>query len=166
MIKPAGPEHYDAIIGIYNQAVLTGLQTADTGEVTVEDKRDWLALHDGEHYSIYVACEDEKVVGYLALSPYRHGRAAFHHTAEISYYLDAQFQGQGIGSTLIEHAISQCSALEIESLVAILLSCNTTSVALLEKFGFKRWGLMPNIANLKIGKVDHYYYGKELHYGN
>lgn len=162
MITPASSKHYEAIVQIYNQAVRTGMQTADEQEVTVDEKIAWLQQHDGEHYCIYVAIENDKVVGYLALSPYRHGRAAFYHTAEISYYLDSQYQGRGIGTDLIEHSFSQCPALGIESLVAILLSCNMASIALLEKFGFERWGLMPDIAQLKTGRVDHYYYGLKL----
>lgn len=163
MIKVASAEHYDAIIEIYNQAVLTGVQTADVEEVSVDDKRVWLDSHDGGHYSIFVAIKDDKVVGYLALSPYRHGRAAFHECAEISYYLDSQYQGKGLGSHLIKYAISQCSTLKINKLIAILLSCNTASIALLRKFGFEQWGLMPGIAKLDIGDVDHLYYGKNLH---
>ncbi len=165
MIRLAQPEHYDAIIQIYNQAIRTGGQTADVDEVRVEEKQTWLEQHDGKHYSIYVAIEDAVVVGYLALSPYRHGRAAFYHTAEISYYLDIEYQARGIGSFLVEHAIAKCPVLKIENLVAILLSCNTRSIKLLEKFGFERWGVMPNIANLKFANVDHYYYGKCLSRG-
>ncbi len=162
MITPASPKYYEAIVQIYNQAVRAGMQTADEQEVTVDEKIAWLQQHDGEHYCIYVAIENDKVVGYFALSPYRHGRAAFYHTAEISYYLDSQYQGRGIGTELIEHALSQCSMLGIENLVAILLSCNKASIALLEKFGFERWGLMPGIAKLKTDTVDHYYYGLKL----
>ena len=162
MIMLASPEHYKAIVQIYNQAVRTGVQTADQQEITVDDKLDWLQQHDGKHYCIYVAVEDGNVVGYLALSPYRQGRTAFYHTAEISYYLDSSKQGGGIGTELIEHALSQCPVLKIENLVAILLSCNSRSIALLEKFGFKRWGVMPKIVQLNIGNVDHYYYGIKL----
>lgn len=162
MIKLANSEHYEAVIDIYNQAVRTGVQTADTDEISVEDKIAWLELHDGKHYSIYVSCEDEKVLGYLALSPYRNGRTAFYHTAEISCYLDNQKQGEGLGSNLIEYAISNCPALKFNNLIAILLSCNTASIALLEKFGFERWGLMPNIAKLEIDSADHLYFGKNL----
>ncbi|MDG2089546.1 MAG: GNAT family N-acetyltransferase [Gammaproteobacteria bacterium] len=166
MLKVAGPEHYDAIIDIYNQAVRTGVQIAEINEVSVDDKRAWLDLHNGEHYNIFVAIEgvdeNEQVVGYLALSPYRHGRAAFYQCAEISYYLDSHYQGRGLGTQLIDHAISQCPTLDITNLIAILLSCNTASIALLEKFGFEPWGLMPTIAKLEIGNVDHLYYGKKL----
>ena len=42
MIKAANTEHYEAIIGIYNQAVLTGVQTADIDEITVDEKKAWL----------------------------------------------------------------------------------------------------------------------------
>ncbi len=162
MITPASSIYYEAIVQIYNQAVRSGMQTADEQEVTVDEKIAWLQQHDGEHYCIYVAIENDKVVGYLALSPYRHGRAAFYNTAEISYYLDSQYQGRSIGTELIEHALSQCPVLGIENLVAILLSCNKASIALLEKFSFERWGLMPDIAKLKNDTVDHYYYGLKL----
>lgn len=162
MIKQAGPEHYEAIVSIYNQAVLTGVQTADRHTVTVAEKSDWLALHDSKHYGIFVVCEGEDVVGYLGLSPYRHGRSAFYHMAEISYYLDQHHQGKGLGAKLIEYALQQCPTLDIKNLIAILLSCNKASIALLEKYGFERWGLMPGIAELNTGTVDHLYYGKNL----
>lgn len=162
MISKAKPAHYRDIIRIYNQAVDTGVQTADSNRVSLDEKKAWLDLHTGEHYVIYVILMAEKVAGYLALSPYRHGRSAFYKTAEISYYLDAEFQGQGLGARLLEHAMAQCPALGIESLVAILLSCNTASIALLEKFAFETWGCMPGIAKIKTRNVDHLYYGKHL----
>lgn len=161
-IRPAGNEDYAAIVAIYNQAVATGVQTADENAVSLEDKLPWLQKHDGKPYAIYVACVDSTVIGYVALSPYRFGRAAFKQTAEISYYLDTEHQGKGIGSLLIDHALRQCGSLGLKSLVAILLSCNSPSIALLEKFGFESWGLMPDIGRLKTGCVDHLYYGKKI----
>tara|TARA_R110000772_G_scaffold47928_11_gene109372 strand:- start:2827 stop:3324 length:498 start_codon:yes stop_codon:yes gene_type:complete len=162
MIKVARPENYRDIIRIYNQAVDTGIQTADADRVSVDEKEAWLDLHTGEHYVIYVILKDELVAGYLALSPYRHGRSAFYNTVELSYYLDTQYQGRGLGTQLLEHAIAHCPALHIETLLAILLSCNTASINLLEKFGFQLWGSMPGIGKLKSGKVDHLYYGRNL----
>ncbi len=162
MITQASSAHYDDIVRIYNQAVITGLQTADEKPVSLKDKLPWLRQHTGEHYSIYVVTIDTKIVAYLALSPYRFGRSAFSKTAEISYYIDKNHQRKGIGKHLIQYAINQCPTLEIESLIAILLSCNSASISILEKFNFKKWGVMPNIAKLKNRNVDHLYYGKHL----
>lgn len=162
MITVATSEHYGDIVRIYNQAVDSGVQTADESRVSVADKKSWLDMHTGEHYVIYVVVLDARVAGYLALSPYRHGRAAFYNTAELSYYLDTAYQGRGLGTELLEYAIAQCPSLGIETLVAILLSCNIASIALLKKFDFVAWGSMPDIAKLKAGKVDHLYFGKKL----
>ena len=162
MITQASSAHYGDIIRIYNQAVIAGSQTADEKTVSLKEKLSWLKQHTGKHYIIYVASIDVKIVGYLALSPYRYGRSAFVKTAEISYYVDNNNQGKGIGNQLIQHAINQCPELKIESLIAILLSCNSVSIAILKKFNFEQWGAMPGIAKLKNGSVDHLYYGKHL----
>ncbi len=162
MIIQASSAHYGDIVRIYNQAVIAGSQTADENTISLKEKLPWLKQHTGDHYIIYVASVDAVIVGYLALSPYRYGRSAFAKTAEISYYLDNNYQGMGIGTKLIQHAINQCSELGIESLIAVLLSCNSASIAILKKFNFEKWGSMPNIANLKNGNVDHLYYGKHL----
>ena len=162
MIKQATAENYNDIVRIYNQAVVTGVQTADEKIVSVKEKLSWLELHTGEHYIIYVESINSNIVGYLALSPYRHGRSAFLKTAEISFYVDSQYQRKGIGKKLIEHAISQCSDLNIDALIAILLSCNIASIAILKTFNFEKWGTMPKIAKLKSGDIDHLYYGINL----
>lgn len=162
IITAASSAHYNDIVRIYNQAVARGLQTADENSVSLKEKLPWLKQHTGDHYVIYVACIDSKVVGYVALSPYRYGRAAFTKTAEISYYLDKGYQGKGLGTELIQYAIDQCSDLNIESLIAILLSCNLSSIAVLKKFKFVEWGSMPDIAKIKDKSFDHLYYGKHL----
>ena len=162
MITQASSAHYGDIVRIYNQAVVAGSQTADENIVSVKGKLPWLKQHTGDHYIIYVASIDTKIVGYLALSPYRYGRSAFAKTAEISYYIDNNNQGKGIGTQLIQHAIKQCSELKIDSLIAILLSCNSASIDILKNFNFEKWGSMPNIVKIKNGSVDHLYYGKHL----
>ncbi len=161
-ITPASPSHYPDIVRIYNQAVVAGSQTADENTFSLKEKLPWLKRHTGDHYTIYVAIINAEIIGYIALSPYRYGRPAFAKTAEISYYIDKNNQGKGIGSQLIQYALNQCSELKIESLIAILLSCNGASLATLKKFNFEKWGRMPNIAKIKGSSVDHLYYGKHL----
>lgn len=162
MIVEALSVHYGDIVEIYNQAIVAGSQTADENTVSLKEKLSWLKQHTGEHYIIFVAIIDSEIVGYLALSPYRYGRSAFAKTAEISFYLDQNHQRKGIGSQLMQHAINKCPELKIKALIAILLSCNSASIAILKKFNFEKWGVMPGIAKLKSDTVDHLYYGKHL----
>ena len=162
IITQASSIHYSSIVRIYNQAIIAGSQTADENVVSLKEKLSWLKQHTGDHYIIFVASIDAEIVGYLALSPYRYGRSAFTKVAEVSFYLDKNHLRKGIGSQLMQHAIDKCIDLKVESLIAILLSCNSASIAILKKFNFEKWGVMPNIAKLNNGKVDHLYYGKNL----
>lgn len=162
LIRQASANDYPDILRIYNQAVLTGGMTGDETPLSLDERRPWLALHDGKHYSLFVAEDDGNILSYLALSPYRQGRSAFFNTAEISYYIDASARRQGLASQLMEHALQACEALELDTLIAILLAGNEPSMRLLEKHGFSEWGRMPEIGRLKSGTVDHLYYGRHV----
>ncbi len=161
-IREATAEDYAGILRIYNQSVLAGGVTGDEKTLSLDERRPWLALHDGRHYCLFVAEEAGSILGYLALSPYRHGRSAFYNTAEISYYIAADSRRQGLASQLMTHALKACSSLEIHSLIAILLAGNDASIRLLEKHGFREWGRMPRIGRLQSGIVDHLYYGRHV----
>jgi phosphinothricin acetyltransferase len=123
------------------------------------DRQQWLEDHVPEKYPVYVAEIDGKVVGWCSLSPYRRGRMALRYTAEISYYVHKDHRRMGIGSALVEHAITQCEKLDNRTLLALLLDVNGPSVKLLEKLGFAKWGHMPNVADFDGRECGHLIYG-------
>ncbi|MFC1889645.1 GNAT family N-acetyltransferase [Thermodesulfobacteriota bacterium] len=161
-IRIAQEEDLPQIVGIYNQAVAVRGATADLEPVSLEDRAEWFRVHDEDTYPIFVALSGERVIGWCALSPYRPGRAALRHTAEISYYIDEDHRRQGIGSALIHHAIAQCGKLEIRNLFALLLDINAASVHILEKLDFEKWGHMPGIADIDDVECGHLIYGKRV----
>jgi len=161
-IRLAQIEDWDRVIEIYNQAVRYGLQTADMEEVYVSDKTEWFQEHDDAQYPIFVYELDNDVVGWLSISPYRKGREALRFTAEVSYYIDGNYQKMGIGSQLMKYALNRLPQLGIKSLFAILLDVNIGSIKLLEKFGFKKWGHLPNIADFNGKVCGQYYYGYQI----
>lgn len=158
----AAEDDVPAITEIYNQAVALRSATADLAPVSVESRKAWLAEHDPGRHPVFIAEEQGRLTGWCSLSPYRPGRMALRHTAEISYYVHEDFQGLGIGSRLISHVIDQCPALGIKVLFAILLDINSTSVEILEKFGFERWGHLPNVADFDGKECGHLYYGRRV----
>jgi len=149
------------IVAIYNQAVREKA-TADTDSVTVEQRRNWFERHVADRRPILVAAEDHRVVGWCGLSDYRPGRAAVRHTAEISYYVHSAHRRKGVASALVAEAIRRSPELKIRTLFAILLDSNAASVGLLEKFGFRRWGHMPDVADLDGLELGHLYYGRRV----
>ena len=148
-----------AIVKIYNQAVPTYRSTARTEPVTVEERKNWFQEHDPQHHPIFIAELDGNVIGWCSLSEYRSGRPALRYTAELSYYVDTQYQGLGIGSELVSRALKISPSLEIRNLVAVLIDRNDASRKLLEKLGFQQWGYLPRVLDFNGQECGEYYYG-------
>ena len=163
-IRQAVTDDATAITAILNQAIASGRQTAFTDPVHVKDREEWLTHHEQTGYPVFVAAESgpDQVMGYLSLSPWRAGRDALKHTAEISYYVHEGYRRRGVAAALMTHAIKECAELEIDRLLAILLDINDPSISLLEKFGFERWGHFPGVAKLKKRRAGQYIYGLSL----
>ncbi len=158
-IRVAHVSDLPRIVEIYNQAVAQKGATADLTPVSVEDRRPWFEEHQDNNYPLWVADHNGSILGWCSLSPYRPGRMALRHTAEISYYIHRDHRGKGVCTALMEHAISQCHRLDIKTLFALLLDINIVSIKILEKFGFVRWGHMPDIAEIENTTCGHLIYG-------
>lgn len=151
-----------SIVDIYNQAIRTKCATGDTEEFNVEERAGWFEKYCENKFPLYVAEVEDVIVGYCSLSPYRPGRKAMSTIAEVSYYIDYSFHGNGIGIALLKHAISDCKRIGIETLLAILLDINFQSIGLLEKFKFVKWGHLPGIIKIDNIICGHLIYGLKL----
>jgi L-amino acid N-acyltransferase YncA len=147
------------IVAIYNQAVPTRRSTANTIPWTVESRTPWFTEHEPDKRPIFVAEVDGQVVGWCSLSTYRPGRLALRFTAEISYYIDSDYQHQGVGSTLLSHVLGVCPVLEIKNIIAVIIDRNEASKKLLEKLGFQQWGYLPRVLDFDGQEFGEYYYG-------
>jgi phosphinothricin acetyltransferase len=161
-IRIAELKDLEAIVAIYNQAIVAGQKTADITPVTTEDRRKWFEDHAPDQYPLLVAENVNLIVGYLTISAYRPGRMALRHTAEVSFFVHFDHHSQGVASGLLQHAIGMCPALQIKTLFAILMDSNQASIGLLEKYGFEKWGHMPRVAEFDGIEVGHLYYGLRI----
>ncbi len=156
------PTDLAAINEIYNQAVRERFCTAHLIPVTMEQREAWYRSHESNRFPVFVATDAGNVIGWVSLSPYRPEREALEHVAEISYYVERDNRGRGIGRQLIQHGISVAPEFGFSVLVAILLSKNQASLRLLEISGFTRWGTMPGIAQIGDEVADHLFYGLKI----
>lgn len=161
-IRIAELNDLEAIITIYNYAILSKFETADTLQINWKRRIGWFRSHKPGTYPIFVYEINGKVVGWISLSPYRKGRKALRYTIEISYYVHPKFKQQGIGSKLIEHTISKSRELNYKTLIAIILDRNEKSINLLIKYGFLKWGHLPNIADFENAECEQVYYGLRI----
>jgi phosphinothricin acetyltransferase len=162
MIRIASREDLPAIVAIYNEAVADRFATADLEAVTVQARAAWLASHDEHSHPVFIAELDGAVAGWCSLTAYRGGRSAVRRTAEISYYIARAARRRGIGRGLLEHAIRESPRLGIHVLFAIILEPNTSSIRLVERCGFSRWGRLPDVAEIDGQLVSHVYYGRQV----
>ena len=161
-VREANPTDWPAVIAIYNQAIKTGISTAETILVSIADKKQWLEEHLSDRSPLLVAVNGEEVIGWVSLSDYRKGRQALQHTAEISYYVHGDHLQKGIGTLLVKTMLDKAKLLSYKNLVAILIHVNIGSIKLLQKFGFEQWGSMPGIVEMGDKLYDHVYYGRKL----
>lgn len=151
-----------AINDIYNQAVRKRYCTADLDEINMEERENWFDSHNPNTHPIFVVEISGVVLGWMCYSMYRSGRRALKTAAEISYYLHDNHLRKGVGSYLMEYAISQAPKYNFKHLFAILLEPNVASIKLLEKYEFKRWATLPSVANIDGEWCNHVYYGREV----
>jgi len=161
-IRTAEISDLPKIVAIYNQAVPTRRSTANTIPWTVESRTPWFTEHEPDKRPIFVAEVDGQVVGWCSLSTYRPGRLALRFTAEISYYIDSDYQHQGVGSTLLSHVLGVCPSLRIKNVIAVIIDRNEASKKLLEKLGFQQWGYLPRVLDFDNQECGEYYYGKRV----
>ena len=147
------------IVNIYNQAIKAGFKTGHTEPKIPQDMLAWFLEHNHSKNPVYVALDDNSVVGWCSLSPYRPGRPALKQTAEISIFIDFDHLQKGIGSQLIQYAITDSQKTGIKVLIAIILEGNESSLIAFKRNRFEQWGFLPGVANFNGVEVGHYFYG-------
>lgn len=161
-IRDAGETDLPRIVEIYNCAIPGRLATADLEPVSVEDRMAWYWDHSPTARPLWVIEVKGNIAGWLSFQSFFSGRAAYDATAEISIYLDPDFQRQGLGQKLLSQAISTGSSLGLKTLVALIFAHNQPSLGLFSKFGFQRWGYFPRVAQLDGIERDLVIVGKRI----
>jgi L-amino acid N-acyltransferase YncA len=158
IIREAAREDLKAITAIFNSTIAGRMVTANTNEVTVGSRIPWFEAHSPGKMPLWVAEENKIIAGWLGFQPFN-SRPAYHATVEISLYIARSYRRSGLGTKLFEYAVSQCPQLHIKTLVGLIFAHNEPSISLVEKLGFKRWGLLPGVAELDEMERDLAIYG-------
>jgi phosphinothricin acetyltransferase len=146
-IRDATETDLATIVEIYNASIPGRRATADTQPITIESRRVWFAEHGPQHRPLWVALVDNSIAGWLSFQSF-YGRPAYHATAELSVYVAPAYQQRGIGRELLQKAIASSPSLGLRTLLGFIFGHNEPSRRLFESFGFERWGLLPNVAEL------------------
>lgn len=148
IIRDASEADLPAIVAIYNESIPGGKATADLLPVSVEERRGWFQEFDPDRRPCWVAEDERKVVACVYLRSFYAGRTAYDKTAEISTYISAGYQGQGLGTHLKKQMIAECPRLGVENLLSFYFDHNEASRRVNEKLGFKDSAHLKEIAEV------------------
>lgn len=138
-IRTATEADLQAILDIYNDAVLNTTAVYDYEPHTLEMRRQWFRIKEAQGYPVFAAEENGRVVGFSSIGPWR-AWAAYKYSVENSIYVAAGQRGKGIGKKLLEPLIKAAEELDLHTIIAGIDSTNEVSIKLHEGFGFKEVG--------------------------
>ena len=151
-IRRAEREDCEAILGIYNEAVLTTTASYDMAPRTLEHRLAWFDDHVRNDYAIFVAVEEGsgQVVGWSSLSRF-HDRFGYRFSCENSVYIAASHRGRGIGGLLLAPLIEAARARQLHAIIAAIDASNEVSLRLHARFGFVKVGQFREVGH-KFGR--------------
>lgn len=88
--------------------------------------------------------EGDQIIGYTYADKWK-GKSAYRYTVETSIYLDSEHLGKGIGSKLKEAMIEELRKRNFHCVISVISLPNPASIAMCEKFGFKKVGHLKEI---------------------
>lgn len=161
-IRPMQKGDEEAVLQIMNQAIVSQ-RNAFTAPMKLDEGTEWFeSLWHRSIVLLVLVDSTGQVTGWGNLAPYRPGRAALAHVAEVSFYLHEERTGQGWGHLLLGALESSSSSYGITHLLAILLSDNMNSKRFLIKKGFAVWADFDGLVVFEDHTTGHLYMGKCL----
>jgi len=125
-----------------------GVATFDTVNPEPDYWKQKLIESQNGSYPVWVALDaykDSKVVGWAGVSRFD-AKLAYQRSAEFSFYVLNDYQGRGVGKSLLYHALKQLEVHPtIKTLVSRIAIQQQASVHLHQTFGFSHIGTLKHV---------------------
>jgi phosphinothricin acetyltransferase len=140
-VRPATDGDLEAINEIYNHYVRESHVTFDLEPMSIGARREWFTHYAGDgRHRLLVALSEAGVVGYTTSSRFR-PKPCYDTSVETSVYLAPGEAGRGAGTRLYEELFRSIEGQDVHRALAGIALPNPASIALHERFGFKRVAL-------------------------
>lgn len=158
-VRPAVATDVAALTRIYNESlpeqtvvpVVDGvriggrlLATSRLSRLPDDGLSGWMTAHATNGRPLWLAHVGGEPVGWLSLLGFS-DRPACTCAGEVAIYIARGWQGQGVGRTLVGHAMKEAPQWGIDRLMAFIWHDNMGSRRLFEKCGFEPWGTLPGV---------------------
>lgn len=125
------------ILEIINDMILTSTALYDYEPRTLANQ---IAIFEDKlkkGFPVIVATIDNQVAGFGYYSEFRY-RDGYRFTVEHSVYAAQNHIGKGIGKRIMEHLIGLAKEQQLHTMIGVIDSDNTASIAFHEKLGFEK----------------------------
>ncbi|MEO5995240.1 MAG: N-acetyltransferase family protein [Chitinophagaceae bacterium] len=136
-IRKAAENDLPEILEIYNEVIINTTAVYDYEPHTLEMRRKWYNGKQQDGYPVFVAIENDNLVGFSSLGPFR-AWTAYKYTVENSVYVASNHRGKGIGKLLLQPLVSAATERQFHTIVSGIDASNKASIHLHELFGFKQ----------------------------
>jgi L-amino acid N-acyltransferase len=133
-------KHGDAILAIFNEAIVNTTALYDYKPRTRETMATWFENKAKGKYPIFgIENEAGELMGFSTYGTFR-AFPAYKYTVEHSVYVDTRFRGKGLGKVLLQEIVTAAQEQNYHVMIGVIDSANAVSIQLHEKFGFSYAG--------------------------
>jgi L-amino acid N-acyltransferase YncA len=136
-VREAETADLDAILAIYNDAVVHTTATYDYEPRTLDAQRQWFEAKRAQSFPVLVGLEADVVSGFASYGPFRPW-AAYLYTVENSVYVAPERRGRGVGTAVLGPLLEIARSRGFHAMVAGIDATNEPSLKLHAKFGFEK----------------------------
>ena len=149
VVRPATPRDAHTVCAIYNHYVAATVVTFE--EEPVDEPAMAGRIRDVLASLPWLIAERDGVVAGFAYARPWHARSAYRLSVEATIYLSADATRRGIGTELYRALLEDLRARGLHSAIGVIALPNPGSVALHEKLGFARIGVLSEVG-WKLGR--------------
>jgi phosphinothricin acetyltransferase len=150
------------ILAILNESIENSTALYDYHPRPLSAMDTWFDAKERGAYPVIGAVDASgRLLGFASYGPFR-AWPAYKYSIEHSLYVAHGHRGRGIGRVLLGGILERARAQEYHNVIGGIDADNATSIALHERFGFERCGLIRH-AGFKFGRwLDLVFYQKLL----
>lgn len=136
MIRSATSKDAPQITDIYNYYIQNTTVTFEKTPISFHEMEDRITKTQVK-YPWLIQETDNQILGYAYATDWK-PRGAYRHSVESTVYLRNGYSGNGIGTLLYAELIKRLQHLNVHTIIGGIAQPNEGSIALHEKFGFKK----------------------------
>lgn len=155
LVRNVQPEDAEAVAGILNSIIETGIYTALDTPFTTEAEREFISNFPQRGiFHVAVEPEKERIVGFQNVEPFATYTHAFDHVGIIGTYVDNTVRRQGVASSLFQATFEVMNEKRYEKVFAYVRGDNLAALATYLKQGFRIIGSAQRHAKINGRYVD------------